>query len=522
MYDKRKSSTWASADNAAALGLGNLVTTEDNNAGNFSFGIDKIELSANVTSLSGYPLALSKGTSTSEGFFQNALGLSDNSTILNSLASAGVLASKVWSIYDGWTGANSQNQSDGILVFGGYDAAKTASHNATIKFYDDAWDVTVTDMELRFSNGSKASLFKTVNACQFEIIPSYPYISLGDQIWSNFLTQTGSKEVSRSTSPLSWWQMIIAADTAFTGDLIMTMSSGLQITIPNHELIKPYVVIDANGLEVIQNSTTERLTAFYSLGSGYTCGVLGRAFLSSAYIMVDNDQKQFTLWQGQPSQEQKLVAVGGPSVCSGSALASTPTSSPAQATSSPSTSSPSISKNDIAGITVALISIIIGCIGIGFYLARRRTKQGECASISEDEKGNHSSLGSDASNFQKPELPSDLDHQPPQELALEQNPSNTMPPYEMTGNQGWASEMPEHKHPIVEMAGSERGFGGEVELPGVPKTPPPNRDFSDKGSLAEGPLKQEVHRLSPVTPRRTSETRPRPWPQIPHERRSWV
>ena len=35
-------------------------------------------------------------------------------------------------MYDGWTGAASENQRDGTLVFGGYDAANTTGPNVTI------------------------------------------------------------------------------------------------------------------------------------------------------------------------------------------------------------------------------------------------------------------------------------------------------------------------------------------------------------------------------------------------------
>lgn len=465
LFDKTKSSSWTSADSAAALGLISPVTQLESD-GNFSYGVDKVELGAGFNDLSGYPLVLSPGTSTTEGFSQNAIGVGSNSTLLNELAATGQLPSNVWSIYDGWTGATSQNQSDGTFVFGGYDAAKTTGENTTFKFrkdptssHDAGWAVTIKDMQLQFTNGSRSSLFAPdeVSACIFHVTPSYPYISIGDQIWSNFLDMSGSTQVSRSYSPLSWWQEVIAAKTAYTGDLILTLDTGFQITIPSHELVKPYVDIDENGVEYILNSSTVRVTAFYSLGTGYGCGLLGRPFLSSAYMMVDNDQEQLTLWQGQPSQEQKLVAVGSPKICTASAPASpvTPTAGPA--TSAVNATAPAISKGAVAGIIAAVSSVTIACVAIGiYYLVQRQAKQ---------QRGSIHSKASQSSNldphttvFPKPELSSDHDHLPRQELGNSgRNHSDGIPPYEMSGTHTWTThELPEQSHPAFEMVGEYR------------------------------------------------------------------
>ena len=59
LFDKSKSSTWVSANTTAAVGLIDPVTTLENNAGNFSYGSDTLELSSNVTNVSTYPWALS-------------------------------------------------------------------------------------------------------------------------------------------------------------------------------------------------------------------------------------------------------------------------------------------------------------------------------------------------------------------------------------------------------------------------------------------------------------------------------
>ena len=67
---------------------------------------------------------------------QNFLGLSKNSTLLNRLSAAGLIASRAWGYYQGWTGAETQHQLDGSLVLGGYDEAKTIGQNTSFSFGD--------------------------------------------------------------------------------------------------------------------------------------------------------------------------------------------------------------------------------------------------------------------------------------------------------------------------------------------------------------------------------------------------
>jgi hypothetical protein len=81
------------------------------------------------------------------------MGLGTNSTLLNALISAKAIASRTWGYSQGWTGAEAENQVDGSLVLGGYDAAKTKGNNVTVPFSNDPHCVsnlvvTISDIKM--------------------------------------------------------------------------------------------------------------------------------------------------------------------------------------------------------------------------------------------------------------------------------------------------------------------------------------------------------------------------------------
>lgn len=90
----------------------------------------------------------------------------------------------------------------------------------------------------------------------------------------------------------------------------MTLSSGLQIRIPNHQLILPDYHISSQG-EIIVNGS-DRVVLINSLQAInlYDMPQLGQPFLSSAYLLVNEDTAQFTLWKSNPTTTRNLLAIG--------------------------------------------------------------------------------------------------------------------------------------------------------------------------------------------------------------------
>jgi len=180
---------------------------------NDTYGTDTLELNSSF-SLANFPFGVNKGNVDNV----NALGVGRNSTLLNTLVSRGDIASRTYSFWEGWTGAESQHQMDGSLVFGGYDAAKISGKNITLpfstdKFCHEGYIVAISDIKMELPNGSRPSIISSyagssLRAC---IGPGYPIMSLPQEIWTAFVAASGVTEVGRSNHT-DFWGMLISTD----------------------------------------------------------------------------------------------------------------------------------------------------------------------------------------------------------------------------------------------------------------------------------------------------------------------
>lgn len=145
----------------------------------------------------------------------NMLGLGNNSTFMAALSSANAIASKTWGLALGWQGADASHQTDGSLVLGGFDAARTNGTNATYPFSKGTpcsgqLVVTVSDISLNFKNGTTAGLLppSTGSAIRACLSPDIPWMTIPLEYWLNFLdlTDYAGNEPDRSRG-LSYWGM---------------------------------------------------------------------------------------------------------------------------------------------------------------------------------------------------------------------------------------------------------------------------------------------------------------------------
>lgn len=164
-----------------------------------------------------FPLALTRV----DGLTMNSIGLGKNSTLLNYLVSAGAIASRTWSMWQGYTGADSQHQIDGTLVLGGYDAAKAFYGNITIPLVPDpncpsGLVAVVTNIVMNLANGSNPSIVHpsagfALRAC---ITPDYPLMTLSQDIWDNFTNVANTTDAGRSVG-YNNWGMLVFANSAY-------------------------------------------------------------------------------------------------------------------------------------------------------------------------------------------------------------------------------------------------------------------------------------------------------------------
>lgn len=149
---------------------------------------DTLQLSSD-TSLPNFPLGIPINDLGTQAYYpQMTLGLASNSTLLNALKASGKIASRTFSFFAGKMGATAATQSEGGMVFGGYDKSKVTgkqytSPMATGQSCSTNLVVTITDIQLNFPNGDNESLFSgsqsdSITACLSPSLPVFMNLPL--------------------------------------------------------------------------------------------------------------------------------------------------------------------------------------------------------------------------------------------------------------------------------------------------------------------------------------------------------
>lgn len=131
------------------------------------------------------------------------------------------------------------------------------------------------------------------------------------------------------------------------GDLTFTLSSTLDIRIPNHQLVLsvPDDQVDLQGQKLFSSNKRVVLINSPEGTSLNNMPYLGRHFSSPAHLVVSNELETFTISQSNLTETKNLMAIGPqscsdspPPVTSSSALGSPSTPAPTKSLSSGSSS----------------------------------------------------------------------------------------------------------------------------------------------------------------------------------------
>lgn len=227
----------------------------------------------------------------------------------------------------------------------------------------------------------------------------------------------------------------------------------MDITIPNHQLVVPNYGYDTQGSITAFNASTANEVLINSLQdtNKNDMPLLGRAFLSSAYLMVDQDNQQFTLAEVNATSNQKIVS-NGPPVCQSSSAAgatNSPTISP-----TPATTHQGISTGVIVGAVVGSAVALALCLGAILLLRRRRRTRQEQIVQTENEKRDPpitrvSQLSQPGLGMYKAEMPSDYTHQPRAEIPSQRHPPYQLGPHEMPSQQHSSYQPAHHEMPTT-------------------------------------------------------------------------
>ncbi|KAI3341186.1 acid protease [Ustulina deusta] len=311
----------------------------------------------------------------------HAMGLGSNSTLLNTLVRAGKIGSRVWSISWGRMWVDPKDAIDGSLVLGGYDTQKVIGRNYTqpLDFSDatGCWTgmkVHISSVKLNLRTGDNVELLPPNTAVDTCIVPQRQLLFEGPQaVIEAFENRTGMSNIGRSFG-LHWSSYLYEDANIFDGDMIISLSSGLDVRIANNQYLVPFVDVDRSGTRVFNTSRREFLfNDVYDNPS-----TLGRYFLTGAYLMVNHDAGTFTMWAANPTRESTLVSVV--STDAKANCSNTVKPSPSSGGSGPLTASPGastvagLSAGSIAGIAIGTVAAL-GIIGVGVYFIFKRRRR---------------------------------------------------------------------------------------------------------------------------------------------------
>lgn len=213
---------------------------------------------------------------------------------------------------------------------------------------------------------------------------------------------------------------------SYDGDLTITLTSGFEVRIPNHQLVIPNYAINNEGFIFEANSTTRELLINSLEGRRQNdMPLLGLPFLSSAYLLVDQDHEEFTLWNYDPNLTEKRLVPIGPNCSAGSGgAAGSATTDSAAPLPEASSGSRSLSAGSIVGIVLGSLAGLVVVFVLPFLYYRRRKRLSHEAAPAADSNPQVSSL----LGF-KPELHTQEPFR--SELPLERHTGYTLQPYEM-------------------------------------------------------------------------------------------
>lgn len=151
----------------------------------------------------------------------------------------------------------------------------------------------------------------------------------------------------------------------------------------------PDLYVNPSGTTYFNDSTRELMLNPLAAPNNNDFPLLGQTFLSSAYMMVNYDTNQFTLWQANATEMQDLVAIAPSSTCKPSNSPQTIVNQTAAASGAPSTqatanppagappptSTKSLSIGIIAGAACGGLALIVFSLLAGLFIHRARKRK---------------------------------------------------------------------------------------------------------------------------------------------------
>jgi hypothetical protein len=193
---------------------------------------------------------------------------------------------------------------------------------------------------------------------------------------------------------ISYEIRFILTISSFPGALTLSIQNGIKIRIPNGQLVVDNPTYNEDNGKIEDNSTTRNIVinALSNEGNEGDLPLLGRLFLSSAYLMVNHDEDKFTLWQAETEVKPaalKAVAEDGQIVenfCANSTNGDDATPASSSNSASPTSTSDALSGGAIAGIAFGGVGAIAILTSFAYFFLYRRRKRRDGVVITGDYK----------------------------------------------------------------------------------------------------------------------------------------
>ena len=357
---------------------------------------DVFTINENAT-LNDFPLEVPIADWAQQGYHpMMAIGLGSNSTILHALKAGRQIASRTWSMFYGWTGDDETSQLDGTLVFGGYDRAKVSTPGYTQNLRQNErcgtqMLVTIDDILLHFPNGTDVSIVADTSEGSFDacIVPDFPVLmTIANDPYMEAFRDFTNNTINQRSLGLAYYTLLYDdEEEPYRGDMIINIRDGPSVFVPNKQLVLPERTIQEEDGQIVANYSRSNLVINPLQDINMNdLSILGRHFLSSAYVMVNQDMDTFTLWSTDPTHNEDLVGIDeeGKEVSewchTGASQEPTPSD---QTDPPPDYDGNGLSSGPIAGIVVGGVAFAAIVIGVIFW-RRRRGKVNAAANLESD------------------------------------------------------------------------------------------------------------------------------------------
>ncbi|USW57577.1 Putative aspartic peptidase A1 family, aspartic peptidase domain superfamily [Septoria linicola] len=319
---------------------------------------------------------------------QAAIGMGQNSTLLQRLKDQGSIASRSWSYWWGIDNSASRSAMDGQMVFGGYDAAKVVGkpftqqlQNATANCQSGMY-LTFTNMLLNFPNGTTRDInpLSVITGCVQPDFPTVMSIPAEPYFWAfQNVTETGFMNRSVGTY---WFMPTYPPSDVYAGDLEIQIQGGPAITIPNDVLVVPDQYTDAAGV-VQDNSSAGTLMLSPNDGPNVNdIPLIGMSFFSGAYLSVNLDNRTWSIWPAKATTDTEIITIGA-NKCeekTNVTMFDVPTNKQPGDQSSDRPSDANVeetrlSTKAIAGIAAGGGAAVLGLLGLAAFLLLRKRKR---------------------------------------------------------------------------------------------------------------------------------------------------